>query len=1117
MKMNKKLFLVGTMSGGLLLAAFMCLTIAHRTSILDRAKAGGPTYSLTLDNSDKLTSAEASAGTFVRNTNIGNPITYTLSSTYYTSSAISFARINENGYIRNQTPVNGISQISVTVQGASYNLSFGNVYGVYTSTSETVSVESGVTDTHVFSVSNFSYFSINSADTDSLYFMNLTATYSCVAPVVPAGQSVTYSFAGEEELERGYAQGSIIAHNDGSFAVDDEVSFFWGDGSGKFDNYYALGSVTAQSVTTDLAITVDENVVIPANATKVYAELNDSAFASYDIPSEKRINESLIHKYATISDAHLNYNNGQKHVEEALNRFEEDGVEYVICAGDVGRDAADFAKYEAACQDSNFTGLIFSCIGNHEHTDTGPGIFKSHAIYNGATKSFISLDSAPAYFANTYNNPSLPVSVFYNDLEGNGETYYYYATIANNFYFFMDQILENEGGTATRDNFSSDQMDLLESTIAYYSGDHTGDVNYAYSKYNLNIIEHAPIEQFREGDVYPAKYGGAMMVSVMYENINRFVDLLLEYPEAMWFNGHTHLFFDVGINYVDNYYDITYQETSTPLAHSIHVPSVTQPRWYKDNGSMAMPNDFSNGSEAYYCYQYASNIVLEAHCLKEYNESKTTYDHNDYINKIWGQYSLIIPSETQEHVGPVVATDYAVAANGVVRQGSPTFSDTANGLQVTFAAANNRFEIKTGDHSGEIGNDYYVSFLFKSENITSMTIGACNYTGGRYNNFSINYTQSGANYTIEDAGDGWVMFTMALDTLYNHHVADTFAIRFYDTNAAGTFYLKSLNIQPGGSSMNYHGEQFYYQKNYTHETTYAAYTTLEFDYYLIHNGSFNIALMQEDWSKYYGYYSFNQNGPTSNYAGVSSEVLADGYIHITMILSELAYTNNSANRNNAPDTVGRFYIRGNWSDAVGLIDNIDFTVDPSLLTPEEASLTSNLEMLSADAGWSDGTTSSFVHDQTYGPTSVTARKIIFANSTLSGDPLTAYFVFNNETDGLTAIDAKNCTISFDIMLSSEFFESSSPYKHAFSLNLIDSSWGAHSEWLSYDSRGSSAFAPEYTDNGWFHTSIDLSQVAAYSSLQNNLIRMRFGFFGLTDSTKANAYVIIDNFCMTPNN
>ena len=1118
--MKKKNFFIVSSLGCLALASVVFMHIGHINMAEGLGSSRQVSYSLSLNSANKMMSAEATAKTFVRNTDLGNPITYVLNNTSYTSNQSAFAKVNPSGgYIRNETPVNGIYQISLTVKDGSFNLSFGNSFGTYTNQTETITVTSGNTVTHVFEVNNYSYFSINNDDSNSSLIYNFTADYSCVAPVIPSGDYVLYTFAGEEKDDAGYAQGTILAHNESGFVTNDVVSFYWGDGSGKLDNYYELGSAEVESNTTDAAITIGENVVIPSSATKVIAELNGVKFASYDIPNEKRNGEVVLHKYATISDPHLNYSNGQKHLEEALNRFEDDGIEYVISSGDTGRDSSDYSKYVAACQDSDFTGLIFACMGNHEQTSTGPGLFKNYAIYNGATKSFISLDNAQSYFANTYNNPSLPVSVFYDDLEGNGETYYYYATIANNLYIFMDQMLDSEGNTPNQDNFSSTQMSLVENVLAIYSGDHTGDGNFAYSKYNLNIIEHAPLEQFKEGDVYPSKYGGMMRNSILYPNINRFVEVLKEYPEALFFNGHTHLFFDVGINYVDNYYDEYFTETNTPIAHSFHVPSVTQPRWYKPSGSMAMPSDYSNGSEAYYCYQYASNIVLEAHRLKEYNASKTTYDHNDYINKVWGQYSLIVKSETNEH-NITSLTNYALAENGQVRQGSVSFTDTVNGLQVTFAAAGNRFEIKTGDHSEEVGNDYDVTFLFKSNDISSITLGACNYSGNRYNNFSINLTASGANYTINNVGDGWVMFTMALDTLYNHNCGTTFSIRFYDANASGTFLIKNLYIQPSGSiqpQVNYHGEQFYYQRNYNYTTTFAAYTTVEFDYYILSSsGNIAVSIMQEDWAKYYGYYSFGKNGPASSYDGISFEVLQDGYIHITMILPELNLTNHQPGRTNAPTTVGRFYIRGDWSSAYGLIDNITFSVDESIGVDETPTLQNNLEMVMMDEGMCSGTTASITHTDTYGPNSTSARKFTFENSDLTnaapmwGRPRVT---FSPDHSGLSNIDLCNTTMSFDIKLSSEFFNNDNPERYTFVLKMY-ATWEQTNLNVYNFLPGGAAVTLENTDNGWIHLEQNMD-ISIYSGF-HSLIRMEFQFFGLDDTTKTTAWVVIDNITFTPN-
>ena len=179
------------------------------------------------------------------------------------------------------------------------------------------------------------------------------------------------------------------------------------------------------------------------------------------------------------------------------------------------------------------------------------------------------------------------------------------------------------------------------------------------------------------------------------------------------------------------------------------------------------------------------------------------------------------------------------------------------------------------------------------------------------------------------------------------------------------------------------------------------------------------------------------------------------------------------------------------------------------------SLGKNLEMCSMDTGlvMSLNSDASVTYSQVYG-NSVSARKITFANSDVSTG--VGRCSFSPEADGLSGIDVKNTTMTFDIMLSDEFFESEADNKHMFSLDLISHDWQAKNEWHNYDYRGGAGFGPAFTDNGWYHVSIDISQVANYASLQDDLIRIRFDFFGLTDETKAGAWVVIDNLCFTPN-
>ena len=96
--------------------------------------------------------------------------------------------------------------------------------------------------------------------------------------------------------------------------------------------------------------------------------------------------------------------------------------------------------------------------------------------------------------------------------------------------------------------------------------------------------------------------------------------------------------------------------------------------------------------------------------------------------------------------------------------------------------------------------------------------------------------------------------------------------------------------------------------------------TVSFEYKVVDGDVFNLALMK-DWSNFYSYYAFNASGATQNYAGVTTEKLEDGYIRVTIQVAALGQVTGN------PDRVVDFlYIRGDWSDVNGYIDNVNYTV-----------------------------------------------------------------------------------------------------------------------------------------------------------------------------------------------
>lgn len=74
-------------------------------------------------------------------------------------------------------------------------------------------------------------------------------------------------------------------------------------------------------------------------------------------------------------------------------------------------------------------------------------------------------------------------------------------------------------------------------------------------------------------------------------------------------------------------------------------------------------------------------------------------------------------------------------------------------------------------------------------------------------------------------------------------------------------------------------------------------------------------MLGDGWDEYFGYYQVNDNGTLAQqYDGVSIDPLEDGYVRVTLVLSELT----KAQGGTAPSTeINMLYVRGGWSDANG--------------------------------------------------------------------------------------------------------------------------------------------------------------------------------------------------------
>ena len=367
--------------------------------------------------------------------------------------------------------------------------------------------------------------------------------------------------------------------------------------------------------------------------------------------------------------------------------------------------------------------------------------------------------------------------------------------IDNNAIIFMDQQLNSTGDTPNQDNFSVAELDFVEAFLEKYSGVHTVDGEFKYERYNLFIVEHSPVEQLKIGDKFNPGYGGAIKLNnSSFVNNLRFVNILKEYSEATWMSGHTHVQFDAGIMYIDKLYDSSGKLTDTPIAHAIHNSSLAQPRYYEGN-SMIFYNDYHAASQGYICYQYSDRLVYDAHIFKPFTPDNGDYDENSFVDSIDAAHSYVIPLYTLDHTLPEPeepSINYAVAKNGIKRQGTFTFADTENGLQVDFSTADDRFEVKLGDQTEAYENGLWLSFYIDTE-MTTIDVGGCNTSGTRKTNFTIDFTQSGSNYELKIVNDKKLIY-MPISSLYHSSIITDLAIRFYNPVGGLSFTLSEMYI-----------------------------------------------------------------------------------------------------------------------------------------------------------------------------------------------------------------------------------------------------------------------------------------------------------------------------------
>lgn len=256
------------------------------------------------------------------------------------------------------------------------------------------------------------------------------------------------------------------------------------------------------------------------------------------------------------------------------------------------------------------------------------------------------------------------------------------------------------------------------------------------------------------------------------------------------------------------------------------------------------------------------------------------------------------------------------------------------GLELNFTAGNESFIEVTPDDYDVVKFDYKLA----AEGTMTLILRDPNW-GKYYGDFTFDANGLVWSYqtgiTTEKLDNGYIRVTMVLDELNRSGLVDN---RDNAPDTIGVFDVFSWTTVDG------HIQNIELLKNEveaaeTYELNFAAgaetfleiepkaYKAITFDYKLAAEGQMSLILRDSSWLKYYGDFTFNNEGLVWSYqTGITTEKLDNGYIRVTMVLAELNRTNITDNRDNAPETIAVFDVYS-WTTVNGHIENLQFLMN----------------------------------------------------------------------------------------------------------------------------------------------------------------------------------------------
>lgn len=400
-----------------------------------------------------------------------------------------------------------------------------------------------------------------------------------------AAGDMTVSFADE-------TPGSMAGSVKVKATVDGEYDIYWGDAegsdltanvNGKTVGYSEFATVEVRFGSGELEF--NDFLAIPEGAETMVLKKGDKVLETETIPENKRLDYGT-QKYAfgALSDVHFNRYSALSDDDtvvsfpRALNYLKDWGVSVVGISGDLSLNGEldSYEKYNSVVSQYDFP--VYTCKGNHDcrkyYTLSNWQKNVNKDIY-GASKPAGILDVSSNGLDFVY--------------ECNGDIFIFFSQVSNTYMLGVQLVTDG-------------QLDWLEKQFAAYK-----DRNVYLFFHTFLGSDGIPTNMCEGNIINPLGATYTLTYVKGNKDEKRFKQLLAEYKNVVFFNGHSHWSYDMQ-KYNKNLNISDYDGKYAPM---VHVSSVAAPRTVTDT-SLVQKSNPGYMSEGLYMTVYNDMLLIRA-------------------------------------------------------------------------------------------------------------------------------------------------------------------------------------------------------------------------------------------------------------------------------------------------------------------------------------------------------------------------------------------------------------------------------------------------------------------------------------------------------------------------